>query len=247
MGVLRHRAFAMLACAAAAAAVCLFPAARLAGAQQAGRTVETRGQVQGTPPGAGEVPLAPGDGLVLDHLIVTRTAAAARLAVLRGGSISMGQETQLRLDQERIDAATGQSQSTFSLLLGRLELALGRLFQGELTIETPTATLGLRGTLVRVLVDENGRTVVAVLEGVVEFTSLAGGAVDVEPGFFSVVDPGAPPTPPAPFDLGGAGISAGTRSPDFVVPGADGLVDSPFPGRLVDIPPGQFDPTGPLR
>jgi hypothetical protein len=116
-------------------------------------------------------------------------------------------------------------------LLGRLELALGRLFRGELTIETPTATLGLRGTLVRVLVEENGRTTVAVLEGVVQFTSRTGGTVNVRPGYFSVVDQRAPPTPPAPFDLRGAGISVGTRGPDFIVPGEDVLIDSPLPTR----------------
>lgn len=236
MGVLRNRSFAVVVSTAATTAVCLFAAVRASSAQQAGRTVQTRGQVQGTPPGGAEVALTPGDGLVLNHLIATSRASAARLAVLRGGSISMGQDTQLRLDQERIDAATGASQSTFSLLLGRLELALGRLFQGELTVETPTATLGLRGTLVRVLVDATGRTTVAVLEGVVRFASRTGGAVNVQPGFFSVVDPGAPPTPPAPFDLRGAGISVGTRSPDFVVPGQDAVVDSPFPIGRTDIP-----------
>ena len=240
MGVLTNRLWVVAIGSVAATAVCLFPAARDASAQQAGRTVETRGQVQGTPPGEPEAPLAPGDGLVLNHLIATSQASAARLAVLQGGSLSMGQSTQLRLDQERIDAATGASQSTFSLLLGRLELALGRLFQGELTIETPTATLGLRGTLVRVLVDASGRTTVAVFEGVVQFTSNTGGAVNVQPGFFSVVDPGAPPTPPAPFDLRGAGISVGTRSPDFIVPGEDVLIDSPFPLDLIDTPRQQL-------
>lgn len=242
-----NRACLALACPILVTVVVLFPAARTSSAQQAGRTVETRGQVQGTPPGGSEVALTPGDGLVLNHLIVTAQQSAARLAVLQGGSLSMGQDTQLRLDQERIDAATGQSQSTFSLLLGRLELALGRLFQGELTIETPTATLGMRGTFVRILVDENGRTIVAVVEGIVQFTSNTGGTVNVQPGFFSVVDPGTPPTPPAPFDLRGAGISVGTRSPDFVVPGEDLFVDSPFPSGQDDIPrqtPNFDRPTG---
>lgn len=225
-----NRAFRVPGCCIAALAVSLLVAPRVSTAQPAGRTVETRGDVQGTPPGRAEVPLTPGDALVIDHVVMTRRASAARLAILRGGSLSLGQDTRLRLDQQRIDAATGRSQSTLSLLLGRLELALGRLFQGELTIETPTATLGLRGTLVRILVDADGRTVIAVLEGVVLVTSRAGSAVTVQSGFFSVVDPGAPPTPAAPFDLRGASLSAGTRGPDFVVPGEDVLVDSPLRG-----------------
>jgi ferric-dicitrate binding protein FerR (iron transport regulator) len=212
----------------------------------AGRTVEARGDVLGTPPGSVEVALAAGDTLVLDHLIATGRASLARLAIGRGGSLSLGQDTRLRLDQERIDAATGLTQSTFSLLLGRLELALGRLFQGELTIETPTATLGIKGTVVRIFVDADGRTVVAVLEGLVEVTSRAGGTVRPSAGFFTVVEPGAPPMPPAPFDLRASALAAGARGPDFVVPGEQVLIDSPLgrrqldtisPGRLVNCPP----------
>lgn len=210
-------------------------------AQPVGRTVEARGDVQGTPPGGAEVRLTSGDPLVLDHLVLTGRVSAARLAVGRGGSISLGQESRLRLDQERIDAATGRTQSTFSLLLGRIELALGRLFQGEITIETPTATLGIRGTLVRVFVDADGRTIVAVLEGTVEFTSRAGGSVLVRPGFFSIVEQGAPPTPPAPFDLRAAGLSPSARAPDFVIPGEEVLVDSPLRrGQFRDVSGGQL-------
>jgi hypothetical protein len=99
MGLLMIRMRPNLLSSAPMVAVCLVPAARVCTAQPAGRTVETRGQVLGTPPAGTQVPLAPGDGLVLNHLIATSAASAARLAVLRGGSISMGQETNLRLDQ----------------------------------------------------------------------------------------------------------------------------------------------------
>jgi hypothetical protein len=241
MGLLMRRAIVLTFCVAATISSVSAGAPSSTSQTPAGRTVEARGNVLGAPPGSVEVVLAAGDPLVLDHLIATGHASAARLAVGRGGSLSLGQETRLRLDQERIDAATGLSQSTFSLLLGRLELALGRLFQGELTIETPTATLGIKGTLVRVFVDADGRTVVAVLEGLVEVTSRAGGTVRLRPGFFTVVEPQAPPIPPAPFDLRAAGLTAGARGPDFIVPGEQILVDTPLRGEQQFRTPGVAD------
>lgn len=204
-------------------------AAPAAAQEPVGRTVLVRGDVQGTPPGRPTAALAVGDGVVLDHRVETGQASAARMTLDPDGVLSMGQNTRLTVDRATIDRATGRSESTLSLLLGRIELALGSLFRGEVTVETPTASLGIKGTVLRVLVDASGRTLVAVLEGVVEVTSKATGVtVIVRAGSFTLVEPGASPLPPAPFDPAEGTLSPAAGGPDFTVPGEDLFPHTPL-------------------
>jgi len=154
------------------------------------------------------------------------------------GVLSMGQETRVTLDRPTIDRATGESQSTLTLLLGKIELALGSLFRGEVRVETPSATLGIKGTVLRVLVDATGRTLVAVLEGVVEVTSKATGeTITLRAGEYTIVEPGGSPLPPAPFDPAAGTLSPSAGGPDFAVPGEDAFTETPLlPDQIRDLP-----------
>ncbi|MGD2114622.1 MAG: FecR family protein [Acidobacteriota bacterium] len=203
-----------------------------------GRMALVRNDVTGTPPGeTAASALAVGDPVVLDHLIRTGRASAARMTLGSEGVLSLGQDVQLRVDRMVVDQATGRTESTLELLLGKIELALGSLFRGEVTVETPTASLGVKGTVLRVLVDAAGRTLVAVLEGTVEVTSKAGGTVTVRAGELTIVEEGAAPLPPSPFDPSAGTLSPSAGGPDFAVPGEDLLPESPLlDGQQIDLP-----------
>lgn len=210
-----------------------------------GRVALVRGDVQGTPPGGTAAAVAVADPIVLDHLVATGRASAARMTLEPEGLISMGQETELRIDRATVDLATGESESVLTLLLGRIELALGSLFRGDVTVETPSASLGVKGTVLRALVDAAGRTVVAVLEGVVEVTSKAtGDTVTLRAGQYTVVEPGGPPQAPAPFDPSAGTLSPSAGGPDFAVPGEDVFDKTPlFPDEQREPPSrGPNDP-----
>lgn len=237
-------------------AVCLFVLAvtAVAGAppvaaqRPVGQMVLVVNEVRGTPPGRAAAPMAVGEGVVLDHLIETGPRSAARLTIGDHGVIRMGQSTRQRIDRHEVDQATGEERSVFSVLLGKVQVALDSLFGGELTVETPSASLGVKGTVFRVLVDAVGRTVVAVLEGVVEVTAKAGGTVTLTAGTYTVVDPGGAPLPPAPFDPTLGTLSPSAGGPDFEVPGEELLGETPLlDGERFDLPrqpPGQRDPDG---
>jgi hypothetical protein len=197
-----------------------------------------RGDVAGTPPGGSAAAMSVGDRIVLDHRLETGRASAARMTLDPEGVLSMGQETRLTVDRATIDRATGESESVLTLLLGKIELALGSLFHGDVTVETPSASLGIKGTVLRVLVDALGRTLVAVLEGVVEVTSKATGeAVSVHAGEYTIVDPGAAALTPAPFDPSAGTLSPSAGGPDFGVPGEDLFDQTPLlPDEQRDLP-----------
>jgi len=219
-----------------------------ASAQDAvGRMALVRGDVSGTPPGGAAAAMTVGDRIVLDHLLETGRASAARMTLDPEGVLSMGQETRLTVDRATINQATGESESVLTLLLGKIELALGSLFRGDVTVETPSASLGIKGTVLRVLVDTSGRTLVAVLEGVVEVTSKATGkTVTVHAGEYTIVDPGGDPSTPAPFDPSTGTLSPSAGGPDFAVPGEDLFDQTPLlPDEQRDLPrepPGSKGP-----
>lgn len=223
------RTTASTTCALLLLALVALTAGAARGQEPVGRTVLVRGDVQGTAPAAAAAPLAVGDPIVLDHRLETGRAAAARFTLVPEGVLSMGQETRLTVDRATLDRATGESESVLTLLLGKIELALGSLFRGEVTVETPSASLGVKGTVFRVLVDAAGRTLVAVLEGVVEVTAKATGAtVTLGTGEYVVVEPGGALLGPAPFDPSAGTLSPSADGPDFAVPGEDLFDQTPL-------------------
>ena len=220
-----------------AVATALAALAPAAAQEPVGRMALVRGDVRGTLPGRSAAALAAGDELLLQHLIETGRASAARLVLFPEGVVSLGQEDHFRVDEHTIEA-TGETSSVLTLLLGRIELALGSLFRGEVRVETPSATLGIKGTVLRVLVDATGRTLVAVLEGVVEVTSKATGeTITLRAGEYTIVEPGGSSLPPAPFDPAAGTLSPSAGGPDFAVPGEDAFTETPLlPDQIRDLP-----------
>jgi ferric-dicitrate binding protein FerR (iron transport regulator) len=90
---------------------------------------------------------------------------------------------------------------TLRMLLGRLWLSL---LPGErVDVDTPQGVLGVKGTSLRVLVDPEVGTFLAVDEGLVTVQAKAGGdPVDVKKGQWVVIPPGGLPTRPTPLGPG---------------------------------------------
>ncbi len=230
----------------AAALLALVPAASSEAQEEVGNVYHALGEVRGTPPAGAATDLSPGDRIVVDHEIETGDDSRTGMLFDPEGRLRIEENTRLTIDRATVNSATGRGESALTLWIGKIELALGSLFRGEVTIETPSASLGIKGTVLRVLVDASGRTLVSVLEGVVEVTSKPPGperTVTVEAGRFTIVEPGGPPSPPSPFEPGAGVLSPSADGPDFTVPGEDVFLDPPL------LPPGQRDlprepPTG---
>ncbi|MEM7482977.1 MAG: FecR family protein [Acidobacteriota bacterium] len=208
-----------------------------------GTMIEVIREVTGTPPGGSPAAIAVGDGVVLNTVLESGRAAGARMTLEPAGSLQLGPEARLVVDRNTVDAATGATESGLSLLLGKIRLALSSAFRGEVEIDTPTATIGIKGTVLTVDVAPSGDTVVWVTEGVVEVQSKAGGeAVTVSAGELSTVASGLPATGPTPFDPATGVAAVRVLPPIFNPPGEDALDDSPTFTEGEQLPPGRDVP-----
>lgn len=212
-----------------------------AAAQEVGTMVEVINQVTGTPRGGTPAAMAVGDDVLIEMKIEAGRASFAKMTFLEGGSLDVGAGTELVIDRATVDAATGASDSLLSVLVGKIRLALSSAFSGEVEIDTPTATIGVKGTILAVEPLPSGDTTVWVEEGVVEVTSKAGGTVEVRAGYLTTVRRGAPPTDPAPFDPESGAAAARALPPEFTPPSEDVFDDSPARPEGQDLPPRRDD------
>ena len=110
-------------------------------------------------------PLATGD--------FVRTRQAARMALL------FADDTQLRLHQNTVLQVKGvatpaQPVTTLLLNAGRAWTQTRRVDGSRLNLETPAATAAIRGTDWDISVEDDGRTLLTVLSGTVEFSNAQG-------------------------------------------------------------------------
>ncbi|HEV7505889.1 MAG TPA: FecR domain-containing protein [Thermoanaerobaculia bacterium] len=203
-------------------------------AADVGEVVLVRNDVRGTSQGGSPKPLAVGNGVSLGLRVDTGADSGARMTFDPSGSLTLGSRARAVIDRNLVDQVTGRSDSALSVLAGQVRLALGKLFRGEVSIDTPTAVVGVKGTDLRVDVDEpTGTTVVTVTEGVVTVRSKSGGEVTVRAGQRTLVASGQPPTPPALVDPSSTALSASAGGPAFTTPQETVFPDAPLlgPGR----------------
>ena len=202
-----------------------------ASAAGVGEVVLVRNTVRGTPPGGAVHPLAVGEGVVLGLRVETGADSGTKMTFDPSGSYTLGAKTRAVIDSNLVDSVTGRSESAFSVLAGTIRLALGKLFNGDVSIDTPTAVVGVKGTDLSVSVDEaSGTTTVVVTEGAVTVRSKAGGEVIVTAGRRTLVAPGQPPTPTAPVLPTDSTLSASAGGPAFTLPQETAFPETPLEG-----------------
>jgi hypothetical protein len=229
-----------------ALALLLAPAA--AAQQQVGTMVEVAGQVTGTPSGGAPAAMAVADPVLLDMKIATGRDSFAHLTLDPDGSLQLGAGAEVVIDRAEIDAATGASDSLVSVLIGKIRLALSSAFRGSVELDTPTATIGVKGTVLAIDVADPDAATVWVEEGEVDVTSKAGGTVAVRAGYFTTVRRGAPPTDPAPFDPESGAAAVRALPPEITAPHEDAIDDTPLRPADQDLPPRRDDrPNDPSR
>lgn len=186
-----------------------------------------------------------------DEAITTGPDSAARLMFLDGSTLSVGASSSLTLDDFVYDPESGTATAVVELGAGVLRFVSGGAGAKAYTFRTPAATIGIRGTIIEIMVQSGGETTLRVLEGSATVRA-ASDSVAVPSGRQTTITPGRPPAPPTSLEeppegltqmaasLLGGGPEGDTRGAGetVVTENADGsvIVELPDGAQLAMVP-----------
>jgi hypothetical protein len=182
----------LFAIGAICASLTLFPMPASAQSADAriGAAAAVRNQVMGARSGGQEGPLAVGNPVYQNQTISTGANSVAQLLFTDQTTLSIGQRSQVTLDRYVYDPgrATGGG-ATVSMARGAMRFVSGSQDPRNYQVRTPVATIGVRGTIVDLLLME-GRMFAILDEGRAIFTLADGDTIELNrPGtaieFFS--------------------------------------------------------------
>ena len=128
-----------------------------------GQTADITGQVTGAF-GARKTPLANGASVVQDEVVSTAAQSTARVAFHDLSSLAIAAQSSVKLDRFIYNPDVTASAASLVLARGAFRFVTGNSPSRNISVKTPTATIGLRGTVVDVLVGR-GREIVVLKQG----------------------------------------------------------------------------------
>jgi len=138
-----------------------------------GTTIVARNQVTGHLR-ANQREIKVGSRVYRDELIRTGPQAQAELRLDDDTKLALGPDAELRLDEFAVDTGADAKSMAVRLLKGTLRFLTGRQSSSNYRIVTPTATIGIRGTVFDLYISPAGETFVLMHQGVVEVCSQTG-------------------------------------------------------------------------
>jgi hypothetical protein len=104
--------------------------------------------------------LAVKDAVYGDELVSTAAESAAEFQFVDQTKVTLGPKTELLLDRYVFDPQASTSSVSMNLAKGVFRAVTGPSKFGSYSVRTPTATIGIRGTIVTIAVGDDGTTVV---------------------------------------------------------------------------------------
>jgi hypothetical protein len=175
-------------------------------------------QVTGLVPPAPPVTLVVGKDVFADEIVKTGANSAARLVFQDKTVLEIGALSTVRLDKFVFDPNPAKSQVVLTVTSGVVRFATGVLPSSAYVIHTPSATLGVRGTVLTIEIKQNGESCFFSENGTVIVQGVTKKA-QVKAGEESCVLIGGNPSNPVPGSPGGAAaqmlalLSQGTIGP----------------------------------
>jgi hypothetical protein len=139
---------------------------------EVGTTVLIKRKVTGII-GVEERDLKKGSRVFRDELVRTGPQAQAELRLDDNTKLALGPDAELRLDEFAVAGGSDAKSIAVRLLKGTLRFLTGRHSSESYKIETPSATIGVRGTVFDIYIGPNGDTFVLLHRGEVEICTQA--------------------------------------------------------------------------
>ncbi|HEX6117827.1 MAG TPA: FecR family protein [Dongiaceae bacterium] len=223
-----------------------------------GTVVDVVNEGYRTPPGASELLAKPTDELVQGEALRTGSESTIGVKFIDGSELSVEAESEILLSDYVFDTNGAGSTGSIQLGEGQFHFNSNGVAGGGVKIETPVATIGIRGTEFLVTV-RDGVTVVDIVDGQVEVRPVGKGkaitceggqsilasgtdtdAICGDFGAFSTAA-GAPPASPTTLAQGEGRGLGGRGTPDHKSGGSGG---NPGGGGSGGGDPGGGDPGG---
>jgi hypothetical protein len=118
----------------------------------------------GTPPASAREAKHRGDGIVYQEMLETLHESGMLVKFNDGSKLTLGANSKVLVDNFVYAPGDAGSKALISIPTGALRYVTGEMPKGQTTIDTPTATMVLRGTNVKVLTD-GSNTLLVVDEG----------------------------------------------------------------------------------
>jgi hypothetical protein len=168
------------ACRALCLAKCLLAIALTAAAAPAladpiGLVQRVQNAVYGTEPQGERAPKQKRDGIVFQELIETTQKAAVEIGFVDGSKLTIGAEATVHIDAFVFDEANESGEAAISLSRGAFRWITGIMPPSGIRIETPSATIAIRGTNLKLGVRANGDTLLGLDEGEVHVLAKGNG------------------------------------------------------------------------
>jgi len=136
---------------------------------QVGLIESTKGQVWGSAPWRDKDAKAnkqKGDTVVQDEVIATGYNAKTTITFIDKTILKLGENAKITIDEMVYDPANNENDKVVLRLgQGAFYFVSGKVAKQKVTLITPTATIGIRGTELLISVKANGATTVAVTSG----------------------------------------------------------------------------------
>jgi FecR protein len=152
----KHSAYLLATFQIAFSAALVGPA--LSAPEQIGLAVVIRNDVSQVEPTISKI--VNGDDIVRDELVRTKTDSSAKFVLRDSTNLLLGPNSTLKLDRAVFASEKGVGDIAVKLAVGSFRFMTGNLAKESYVINTPLATLGVRGTTLDFLVERLKNTVV---------------------------------------------------------------------------------------
>ncbi len=194
-------------------------------ATEIGKLVAVQNEVALEGGGSGPHPLSVGSAIREGETLVSATASNAEVELQDQTKLAIGPEARLVLGRFSYKAGKSPGSIALTLSRGAFRFMTGNAPKAAYDIKTPTASLGLRGTIFDAFISDTGDTAVLVHEGNVNVCNKARSCVLQGQGQGIVV-----------VDAEGV-ISVQPRWNGSLMPGVSPSTAFPFVGRTLAIDP----------
>jgi hypothetical protein len=152
----------------------------------------------GTPPGAASRQLVIGSDVVFRERVITTDEGQAQILFLDQSSLMVGPNSTVVIDEFVYDPTTSKGSIAATLTQGSFRYIGGKLSkQGNATLKTPVATIGIRGSDVTVTFDRaKNQAEVVTTHGTANVQTLGGGVLGLRTGFGATIAADRPLAPP---------------------------------------------------